>query len=158
MLEGCIFEKVFFLHFIFFNLLITDNKKSLEDIIKKDEMIFYITRIMINQQYSKTSRYYYKYKKYYKHHVTGIKDAITADNAEKTISKKEDIENKLKWVEKKLKKIHWFNAEVFRLYYKENFSLNEMSKATKINKNTLYKAIKNVKNYLKDENKKRNNR
>ena len=39
----------------------------------------------------------------------------------------------------------------FRIYYKENFSLSEMAKATKINKNTLYKAIRNVKNYLINE-------
>ena len=106
---------------------------------------------MLNQYNSKTSRYYYKYNKYYEFHTTTTIESITADNTSYTIKDKKEVEERLEWIEEKLKDLYWFDAEVFKLYYRENFSLSEMAKATKINKNTLYKAIRNVKNYLINE-------
>ena len=114
-------------------------------------MTFYAVRVMINQYHSKTSRYYYKYKKYYEYHTAQTIESLSADKSKSTKKQKEEIEVKLKWIEEKLKDLYWFDAEVFKLYYRENFSLSEMAKATKINKNTLYKAIRNVKNYLINE-------
>ena len=64
---------------------------------------------------------------------------------------REIIEERLEWVEEKLKDLYWFDAECFRIYYRENFTFTEMAKATKISRGTLYKAIKNVKNYLINE-------
>ena len=107
---------------------------------------------MLNQYHSKTSRYFYKYKKYYQYHLTRPQlESISADDYKSNKKNKEEVEEKLQWIEEKLKDLYWFDAEVFRIYYKENFSLSEMAKATKINKNTIYKAIKNVKNYLINE-------
>ena len=123
----------------------------IREIIENKQMTFYVVRVMLNQYHSKTSRYFYKYKKYYQYHVTGIIESISPDNTIKNTEEKEEVEEKLQWIEDKLKDLYWFDAEVFRIYYKENFSLSEMAKATKINKNTLYKAIKNVKNYLINE-------
>ena len=108
---------------------------------------------MLNQYHSKTSRYYYKYRKFYEYHVTGIIEAITPDNVEVNIEDKKIVEERLAWIEEKLKDLYWFDAEVFRIYYREGFSLNEMQKETKINRNTLHKAISNVKNYLINEKK-----
>ena len=127
------------------------DKERIEDIVRKKQMTFYVVRIMINQFHSKTSRYYYKYNKYYEYHVSGIVEAISPDNTETHIEEKELIEEQLGWVEEKLKDLYWFDAEVFRIYYREGFSLNEMQKETKINRNTLHKAITNVKNYLINE-------
>tara|TARA_R100000329_G_C7604933_1_gene214638 strand:- start:588 stop:1097 length:510 start_codon:yes stop_codon:yes gene_type:complete len=123
----------------------------IREIIENKQMTFYVVRVMLNQYHSKTSRYFYKYKKYYQYHVTGIIESISADDYKSNKKNKEEVEEKLQWIEDKLKDLYWFDAEVFRIYYKENFSLSEMAKATKINKNTLYKAIKNVKNYLINE-------
>ena len=114
-------------------------------------MTFYVVRVMINQYQSKTSRYHYKYRKYYEYHVTTTIESLSPDNSKNNTKNKQQVEEKLAWIEEKLKDLYWFDAEVFRIYYKEGFSLSEMSKVTKINKNTLYKAIKNVKNYLINE-------
>ena len=127
------------------------DKERIEDIVRKKQMTFYVARIMINQFHSKTSRYYYKYRKYYEYHVSGIVEAISPDNVDEDIENKQLIEERLGWVEEKLKDLYWFDAEVFRIYYREGFSLNEMQKETKINRNTLHKAITNVKNYLINE-------
>jgi DNA-directed RNA polymerase specialized sigma24 family protein len=127
------------------------DQDRIEQIIRKKQMTFYVVRVMINQFHSKTSRYYYKYNKYYEYHVTGIVEAISPDNIETEIENKQKVEERLAWIEEKLKDLYWFDAEVFRIYYKEGFSLNQMQKETKINRNTLHKAITNVKNYLINE-------
>ena len=127
------------------------DQERINEIIKKKQLTFYIARVMVNQSHSKTSRYYYKYKRYYKYHVTGINDSICPDNIETVIEQKEEIEKKLEWIDENLKDCYWFDAEVFKLYFREGHSLNTMAKATKISRATLYKSITNVKKYLKDE-------
>ena len=138
------------LHFVIEELYKCDQIR-LREIIEKNQMTFYAVRVMMNQFHSNTSRYYYKYKKYYEYHTTQTIEALSPDKSKSTKKQKEEIEVKLEWIEEKLKDLYWFDAEVFKLYYRENFSLSEMAKATKINKNTLYKAIRNVKNYLINE-------
>jgi hypothetical protein len=73
----------------------------------------------------------------------------------KEVSSKERIkelelnEERLQWIEEKLKGLAWFDVEVFKIYFREGFSLNSMSRATKINRSTLGKSIRFIKNYLK---------
>ena len=100
---------------------------------------------------SPRSAYYYKYKKYYEFHTTSTIEGITPDNTDYNIKDKEQIEERLEWIEDKLKDVYWFDAEVFKVYYLEGHSLNSMAKATKINRNTLFKSINNVKKYLINE-------
>lgn len=127
------------------------DQDRINEIIEKNQLTFYIARVMLNQYHSKTSRYYYKYNKYYEYHTTTTIESISADNVDYTIKDKELIEERLDWIEDKLKDVYWFDAQVFKVYYLENHSLNSMAKATKINRNTLFKAISNVKKYLINE-------
>ena len=127
------------------------DQERIDEIIEKNQLTFYIARVMLNQYHSKTSRYYYKYNKYYEYHTTTTIESISADNVDYTIKDKELVEERLDWIEDKLKDLYWFDAQVFKVYYLENHSLNSMAKATKINRNTLFKAISNVKKYLINE-------
>ena len=124
------------------------DQERIDEIIEKNQQTFYIARVMLNQYHSKTSRYYYKYNKYYEYHTTTTIESISADNVDYTIKEKELVEERLDWIEEKLKDVYWFDAQVFKVYYLEEHSLNSMAKATKINRNTLFKAISNVKKYL----------
>ena len=63
----------------------------------------------------------------------------------------EDREKRLQWIDEKLKGLSWFDVEVFRIYFREGFSLNKMQKETKINRSTLGKSIRFIKNFLKNE-------
>ena len=63
------------------------DQERINEIIKKNQLTFYIVRVMLNQYHSKTSRYYYKYKKYYEYHVTTTIESITADNIEYIIKR-----------------------------------------------------------------------
>jgi DNA-directed RNA polymerase specialized sigma24 family protein len=127
------------------------DQDRIDEIIEKNQLTFYIARVMLNQYHSKTSRYYYKYNKYYEYHTTTTIESISADNVDYTIKEKELVEERLDWIEEKLKDVYWFDAQVFKVYYLEEHSLNSMAKATKINRNTLFKAISNVKKYLINE-------
>ena len=127
------------------------DQDRITEIIEKKQLTFYIARVMVNQSHSKTSRYYYKYNKYYEYHTTTTIEGLTADNTTYTIKEKEEIEERLEWVEEKLQDLYWFDAELFRIYYRDSHSLNSLAKATKISRATIYKAINNVKNYLKNE-------
>ncbi len=129
------------------------DQERLNEIIAKKQLTFYIVRIMINQSHSSTSRYYKQYKKYYKIHRPLLSEHNLIDDINIILKNKKDIEDKLDWVNDKLKDCYWFDAEVFKLYYKEEHSLNSMQKATKISRNTLHKSITNVKKYLKNEKK-----
>ena len=114
-------------------------------------MTFYIARIMVNQLHSKTSRYYYKYKKYYEYHTGSLGEGTCPDDSQKQIENKEIIEKQLGWIDEKLKDLYWFDSQVFKIYFSEEHSLNTMSRATKISRNTLFKSISNVKKHLKNE-------
>lgn len=125
-------------------------KKKINKIIKQKKITFYIVRIMINQYQSNTSPYHKKYRKQYKDEQLKqfyiyTKEPLTKEKIEKL----EKNEERLKWIDKKLEGLNWFDVSVFKLYYKEKFSLRTMSIATKISKSTLGKSIRNVKNYLK---------
>tara|TARA_R100000664_G_scaffold22983_1_gene32527 strand:+ start:317 stop:823 length:507 start_codon:yes stop_codon:yes gene_type:complete len=127
------------------------DQDRLNEIIEKKQLTFYIARVMLNQYHSKTSRYYYKYQKYYEYHTTTTIESLSADTTTYNIQNKELVEERLEWIEDKLKDLYWFDAELFRIYYRDSHSLNSLSKATRISRATIYKAIKNVKNYLINE-------
>ena len=125
-------------------------KEKINKIIEQKKLTFYIVRIMINQYQSNTSPYHKKYRKQYKDEQLKqfyiyTKEPLTKEKIEKL----EKNEERLKWIEEKLQGLNWFDVSVFKLYYKEKFSLRTMSIATKISKSTLGKSIRSVKNYLK---------
>lgn len=49
---------------IYLSFLQTSNKK-LSELDRRDELKFWIIRVIKNNWFSKSSRYYYQYKKYY---------------------------------------------------------------------------------------------
>ena len=130
--------------------LYDSNQEKIKDIIEKKQLTFYIVRIMLNQYQSNTSPYHKKYRKQY--NEKQLKEFYIYTKAPLTKEKMkqlEEQEDRLQWIEEKLKHLSWFDVEVFKIYYKENYSLNTMSKATKINRSTLGKSIRFIKNYLK---------
>lgn len=112
---------------------------------------------MLNQYNSKTSKFYYKYKRIAATEVPFSTPNLEIKHPTITPYKLNDIDIKLtkeeqyKYIDKKLEECHWFDAQVFRIYYLDKHSLNSMSKATQINRNTLYKSIRQVTDFLKKE-------
>ena len=131
--------------------LYNSNEEKLNNIIKQKKLTFYIVRIMLNLYQSNTSPYHKKYRKI--HNQKQLKDFYIYTKEPLTKEKLQEFElqeERLKWIEEKLKGLSWFDVEVFKIYYRENYSLNKMSKATKISRSTLGKSIRYIKNYLKN--------
>ena len=132
--------------------LYNSDKEKIKDIIEKKQLTFYIVRIMMNQYQSNTSPYHKKYRKQYnekqlKEFYIYTKEPLTKEKMKKL----EEQEDRLQWIDEKLKGLSWFDVEVFRIYFREGFSLNKMQKETKINRSTLGKSIRFIKNFLKNE-------
>ncbi len=132
--------------------LYNSDKEKIKYIIEQKKLTFYIVRIMMNQYHSNTSPYHKKYRKQYnqkqlKDFYIYTKEPLTKEKMKQL----EEQEDRLQWIEDKLKHLSWFDVEVFKIYYRENYSLNTMSKATKINRSTLGKSIRYIKNYLKGQ-------
>ena len=132
--------------------LYNSDKEKIKYIIEQKKLTFYIVRIMMNQYHSNTSPYHKKYRKQYnqkqlKDFYIYTKEPLTKEKMKQL----EEQEHRLQWIEDKLKHLSWFDVEVFKIYYRENYSLNTMSKATKINRSTLGKSIRYIKNYLKGQ-------
>ena len=130
--------------------LYNSDKEKIKDIIEQKKLTFYIVRIMMNQYHSNTSPYHKKYRKQYnekqlKEFYIYTKEPLTKEKMKQL----EEQEDRLQWIEEKLKHLSWFDVEVFKIYYREGFSLNRMQKETKINRSTLGKSIRFIKNYLK---------
>ena len=132
--------------------LYNSDKEKIKYVIEQKKLTFYIVRIMMNQYHSNTSPYHKKYRKQYnqkqlKDFYIYTKEPLTKEKMKQL----EEQEDRLQWIEDKLKHLSWFDVEVFKIYYRENYSLNTMSKATKINRSTLGKSIRYIKNYLKGQ-------
>ena len=123
-------------------------------LIKREELLYYIVRIMINQYHSSTSPFYTKYKRHYKLRKQYKENYIFNKGVVNNSSSWEELktmEKRLKWIDDKCKNLNWFDVQIFKIYYLNGFSLTTMQMATKINRNTLGKSVRIVKNYLKNE-------
>ena len=132
--------------------LYNSDQEKIKIIIEKKQLTFYIVRIMMNQYQSNTSPYHKKYRRTkHKEHLKDFyiytKEPLTKEKMQEF----EDREKRLQWIDEKLKGLSWFDVEVFRIYFREGFSLNKMQKETKINRSTLGKSIRFIKNFLKNE-------
>ena len=124
-------------------------------LIFRQECLYYIVRVMINQYHSSTSPFYTKYKRHYymrkQYKEYYILNKGYSNNDGDSWQELKEMERKLNWIDKKCKDLNWFDVQIFKIYYLNSFSLTTMQMATKINRNTLGKSIRIVKKYLKNE-------
>ena len=110
---------------------LTMNKQVLEDIYSKDGktgILKYATVVLNRALTSTRSPFYYKYKKYYTN-LYGINMSHTNKNAyNNSIYNMSDSTGcdeyqwqKLEQIDKQLDNIHWYDSNIFKLYYRSNF-------------------------------------
>ena len=136
-------------HEVILMVLEADNEK-MKKLVDKKQMRFWIIRLCINNYRSTSSKYHYKYRKHEERHRKAsehIKHIHTLSDIDEKIFN----EQVLDFIEKKLDNVDWFEKNCFAIYYGDEHSLNTMAKETGISRNTLYKAICDVRNYIKDE-------
>lgn len=135
-------------HLIMLNLLESDPQK-IEPIIKKNQLRYWIVRMMMNQYNSKTSPFHYTYRKPAERHRLAKQDiALWYDS---DIQKKIEDEEKIDFINSTLSELPYFDKTVTEIYYEHQHSLRTMSKATGISRTTLFKALKRTKNEIKKQ-------
>ena len=135
-------------------LLLTGNREKMNILVEKKKIKFYIIRATINQYRSTSSPYFKKYRKEttlkrkqdatIREHLTHLK------NQDLTPSKNYN-EEVLEFIDEKLNDVEWFEKNCFAIYYGDELTLDAMSELTGISRNTLYRAIRDTRNYLQDE-------
>ena len=65
--------------------------------------------------------------------------------------KKEDTYQweKLQQIDDAISSLHWYDAEIFKLYYEDNNTLDSLAEKTKISRNSLFTTIDKVREILK---------
>ena len=145
------------------------NKQTLSNIWDKDGVngiLRYGAVALRRALTSKRSNFYYKYEKYYTHIDSTIYSTNNTNVDSYTISgnyhhkdisnipnQKVDHErlNKLEKIDCVLDTLHWYDAELFKLYYYEGNTLDSLAAKTKISRNSLFTTIDKVRTIIKDE-------
>jgi RNA polymerase sigma factor (sigma-70 family) len=140
---------------------LTMNKQVLEDIYKKDGktgILKYATVVLNRALTSTRSPFYYKYKKYYTNIVYTSTSTHNESNEfyrsienipEETLE--EHQYEKLEKLDQQLDSIHWYDSNIFKLYYYEGNTLDSLAKKTGISRNSLFSTIDKVREILKAE-------
>ena len=145
------------------------NKQTLTNIWQKDGVngiIKYGAVALRRALTSKRSNFYYKYEKYYTHidstiystNRTSVDDfTVFGSYHYRDISNlpNEEIDherlNKLEKIDCVLDTLHWYDAELFKLYYYEGNTLDSLAAKTKISRNSLFTTIDKVREIIKKE-------
>jgi len=123
--------------------ILEDNGEKYEDICNRGELWYYLIRVAKINAFSKTTRFYYKYKKH-KERETNDLDFHVLLIPNKTNDQRTDAwtSQHMPNVDAVLGTLPFFEREIFRVYYLHEHTLNTLSHATGINRNTIHKALR----------------
>lgn len=133
------------------------DRARMNGIVKDGGMRHWVVRLCINNYRSKTSRYHYKYRKPDERHEKAMEHLQFVRDLDE-IEDKKLLEEQLALVEKWAKEMPYFERNAFRAYYELNHSLNSLSEATGISRNTLYKAIRETRKHIIERHEERTRR
>lgn len=120
------------------------NKKV--KLVNPDSWLYFFTKIVQNNYYSKSSQFYYTYNK------IKFSEYIETDEIDIEYS---ESEIDLTWVKNELKTFDWYSKKLFELFIEENCSISKLSQRTTIPINSVSRDINKVrKELIKRRNKK----
>lgn len=134
-------------------ILLESDREKMEALVARNQMRYWVTRIMLNQYNSSTSPFHYKYRMAEVRHRKGAEEIrfwLTSSQVEDKHEREEQFEA----IADAMKTVEWFDRMVTTVYYNEAHSLNTLSAATGISRTTLYKAIKRTRHAIQKEIKK----
>ena len=135
-------------------LLLTGNREKMNSLVKNKKIKFYIVRATINQYRSSSSKYFKKYRKettLKRKQTTSLREHLTHQKKLDLTPSKNYNEEVLEFIDEKLNDVEWFEKNCFAIYYGDELTLDAMSDLTGISRNTLYRAIRDTRNYIQDE-------
>jgi len=130
-----------------FLILMEKDKKLLKRLADENKAEGYCLKIMKTQLYSKNSDFYKKEMSWRNNKADGgLSEKIEEPFNEIDFINKIEIEK----IDLLIKRLPYFEREVFRVYYSEGLSLNRFAKKSGISRKTIYNTINKVKSYIKE--------
>lgn len=153
------------LHSIMLEAVCKMPEDKLSEIYERNEIKRFCCGIIINQAYSKSSKFYYEFKLFREKRLgtdfneNHMDDLIESNPdlyneliqpAESNELTEEEIINLKNKIEKIISEMHWYDQRIFWAYF-EVKSFRKLSKKTKINYTTIWEIVQKVKNHVKKE-------
>jgi DNA-directed RNA polymerase specialized sigma24 family protein len=113
---------------------------------ERGELLWYVLRWIKICSFSKTTRFYYKYKKWTEN-VTFEYPMGAVGNMSDSYADMNHREQ-LQMIDALLDDLNWFEAEIFRVYYIHNHSINTLTNATGIGRKTIQESLKKAKEHI----------
>ena len=132
------------LHEVILQLYQTKDE-TIDGLLERKQLKYWVLRVMVNNYNSKTSRYHYKWRKdlerrrKFAHHIVDWWDG------DGVAAHRDEL---LTHIEERLADLPWFDAEVFAIYFEDGHTLDSFAESTGISRHTLYTTIRRVRKQL----------
>ena len=151
--------------FLYFMQMNPDTLKKIYDKDGLEGITKYGAVVLRRALTSPRSPFYYKYEKYYTHTDSSCYSTSTTfsnDDVAYNVANSKNISNipnekvdnyqweKLEQIDKVLDTLHWYDRELFKLYYSGE-TLDSLAEKTRISRNSLFTTIDKVRTILKKE-------
>lgn len=131
-------------------IMLEYDQEKLQSIYDNGHLKFWVARVMLNQYLRASSEFKKKHHTYLKDENAIIGD-LRACNTESDISDKILFEERLGVVNSIMEDLHYYDKNLFSVYYGSDHSIRSLAEATGISTTSIFHTIKNVRNYIKDE-------
>lgn len=134
--------------------LLEDNTNKYEEMCERGELWYYVARVLKINAFSKTTRFYYKYKKHKEREDNTldfhVQFLVYSQETEEAMTKQQ--RKTIASIQTVLGDVPWFERELFKIYYLHEHTLQTLSDATGINRNTIHKALRRAKRKIQKHN------
>jgi RNA polymerase sigma factor (sigma-70 family) len=140
-------------------------QETIDGLLERGQMKYWVLRVMVNNYNSKTSRYHYKWRKDAERRRKFARHIVEWWDGEGIAAHRDELlthivewwdgegiaahrDELLTHIEERLSELPWFDAEVFAIYFEDGHTLDSFSDATGISRHKLYTTIRRVRKEL----------
>jgi len=135
---------------VYLIMLEYDQSKLLQ-IVSNGHLLFWVTRIMLNQYQSSKPSAFKKKHKPLAIDENAIVSVLKADDLQEVIDEDVEYYRKLSLINVAMDDLHFYDKTLFRVYYESDHTIRSLAKVTGISTTSIFLTIKKVRNYIKDE-------
>ena len=96
---------------------------TIDGLLERDQMKYWVLRVMVNNYNSKTSRYHYKWRKDIERRRKFARHIVDWWDGDGVAAHRDEL---LTHIEERLAELPWFDAEVFAIYFEEGHTLDSL--------------------------------
>ena len=127
-------------------ILLEYDQTKLKSIVDNGHLMFWLTRVMLNQYCSTTSLFQRK------HHPKLLDENAIIGNLEAVVDDSQEIkELRLANIAEALSKHHFYDQIIFTTYYNGKCTVRGLAEAMNISSTSIFNTIKSVRSNIKDE-------